>query len=49
MDDVKLLPYSDTVNNTKRWRDTYVHYRKHHGIDTLIGFSLGGMVALQLV
>ena len=47
MYDLKLLPDSDTLDNTKRWRYTYVYYRKHYGIDTLTGFGLGGTVALK--
>ena len=36
------------INNTKRGRDADAYYRSHHEIDTVIGHSLGGAVALSL-
>ena len=33
---------------TKRGRDADMHYRSHHEIETVIGHSLGGPVALSL-
>ena len=36
------------MNKTKRGRDADAYYRSHHGIDTRIGRSLGGAVALSL-
>ena len=33
---------------TKRGRDADAYYRSHHEIDTVIGHSLGGAVALSL-
>ena len=47
IDDLKL-PFDDTLNNTKRGRDADAYYRSHHEIDTVIGHSLGGAVALSL-
>ena len=47
IDDLKL-PFDGTLNKTKRGRDVDACYRSHHGIDTVIGHSLGGAVALSL-
>ena len=48
IDDLKL-PYEDTLNLTKRGRDVEAYYRNHmREIDTVIGHSLGGSVALSL-
>ena len=47
IDDSKL-PFNDTLNKTKRGRDADAYYRSHHEIDTVIGHSLGGAVALSL-
>ena len=48
IDDLKL-PYEDTLNLTKRGRDAEAYYRNHmREIDTVIGHSLGGSVALSL-
>ena len=47
IDDLKL-PFDDTLNKTKRGRDADMYYRSHHEIDTVIGHSLGGSVALAL-
>ena len=47
IDDLKL-PFDDTLNKTKRGRDADAYYRSHHEIDTVIGHSLGGSVALAL-
>ena len=47
VDDFKL-PFDDTLNNSKRGRDADTYYRSHHEIDTVIGHSLGGAVALSL-
>jgi hypothetical protein len=47
IDDLKL-PFDDTLNKTKRGRDADKYYRSHHEIDTVIGHSLGGAVALSL-
>ena len=47
IDDLKP-PFDDTLNNTKRGRDSDAYYRSHHEIDTVIGHSLGGAVALSL-
>ena len=38
----------DTLNKTKRGRYADAYYRSHHGIDSVIGHSLGGAVALSL-
>ena len=35
-------------NTTKRGRDADAYYRSHHEIDTVIGHSFGGAVALSL-
>ena len=42
------LPFGDALNKTKRGRDADAYYRSHHGIDTVIGHSLGGGVSLAL-
>ena len=42
------LPLHDTLNKSKRSRDADAYYRSHHEIDTVIGHSLGGSVALVL-
>ena len=42
------LPCDDTLNKTKRGRDAGAYYRSHHEIDTVIGHSFGGAVALPL-
>ena len=42
------LPYENTLNNTTRGRTTDAYYRSHHGIDTVIGHSLGSAVAFPL-
>ena len=47
LDDLKL-PCGDTLNRTERGRDADAYHRSHHGIDTVIGHSLGGAVALSL-
>ena len=48
IDDLKL-PFDDTSNKTQRGRDADAYYRSHHHeIDTVIGHSLGGAVALSL-
>ena len=47
IDDPKL-PFDTYVNKAKRGRDADVHYRSHHEIDTVVGHSLGGAVALSL-
>ena len=47
IDDLKLSR-NDTLNKTKRGRDADAYYRSHHEIDTVIGHSLGGSVALAL-
>ena len=39
---------NDTLNKTARGRDADAYYRPHHEIDTGIGHSLGGSVALSL-
>ena len=36
------------LNKTKRGRHADMYYRSHHEIDTVIGHSLGGAVALSL-
>ena len=46
-DDLKL-PMNNTLNKTKRGRDSDAYYRSHHEIGTVIGHSLGGAVALSL-
>ena len=47
LDDSKL-PFDDTLNKTERGRDADAYYRTRHEIDTVIGHSLGGAVALSL-
>ena len=48
IDDMKL-PWENTLNLTKRGRDVEAYYRNHMTeIDTVIGHSLGGSVALSL-
>ena len=47
IDDLKLQ-FDGTLDKTKRGRDADAYYRSHHGIDTVIGHSLGGAVALSL-
>ena len=42
------MPLNDTLNKSKRGRDADAYYRSHHEIDTVIGHSLGGSVALAL-
>ena len=37
---------NDTLNKTHRGRTADAYYRSHHEINTLIGHSLGGSVAL---
>ena len=39
---------NDTLNTTHRGRTADAYYRSHHEIDTVIGHSLGGAVALSL-
>ena len=39
--DVLKLLFDGTLNKTKRGRDADAYYRSHHGIDTVIGHSLG--------
>ena len=46
IDDLKL-PFGGTLNKTKRGRDADAYSRGHHEIDTVIGHSLGGAVALS--
>ena len=45
---IKKLPFDDTLNKTKRGRDADAYYRSHREIDTVIGHSLGGAIALSL-
>ena len=47
IDDLKLS-FDDTLNMSKMGRDANAYYRSHHEIDTVIGHSLGGAVALSL-
>ena len=47
IDDLKLS-FDDTLDKTKRGRDADAYYRSHHEIDSVIGHSLGGAVALSL-
>ena len=42
------LPFDDTLNKSHRGRTADAYYRSHHEIDTVIGNSLGGAVALPL-
>ena len=46
-DDLKLQ-FDDILNNTTRGITADAYYRSHHEIDTVIGHSLGGEVALSL-
>ena len=39
---------NDTLNKTHRGSTADTYYRRHHEIDTVIGHSLGGAVALSL-
>ena len=39
---------NDALNKTHRGLDADAYYGSHHEIDTLIGHSLGGAVALSL-
>ena len=47
IDDLKLL-FNDTLNRTKKGRDADAYYRSHYEIDSVIGHSLGGALALPL-
>ena len=47
IDDTRL-PFDDALDKTKRGREADAYYRSHHEIDTVIGHSLGGAVALSL-
>ena len=47
IDDLKL-PFGDTLDKTARGRAVDAYYRSHHEIDTVIGHSLRGAVALAL-
>ena len=47
IDDLKIQ-FGDTLNKTTRGRTADKYYRSHHEIDTIIGHSLGGAVALSL-
>ena len=47
IDDLKL-PFDDALNSTTRGKTADAYYRSHHEIDTVIGRSLGGAVALSL-
>ena len=47
IDDLKL-PCDDILNNTTRGKTADAYYRSHHEVDTVIGHSLGGAVALSL-
>ena len=47
LDDLKL-PFDTALKKTKRGRDADAYYRSHHEIDSVIGHSLGGAVALSL-
>ena len=47
IDDFKL-PFDDTLNKTKRGRDADAYHRSRYEINTVIGHSLGGAVALSL-
>ena len=47
VDDLEL-PFDDTLNNTTRGTTADAYYRSHHEIDTVIGHSLGGAIALSL-
>ena len=39
---------NDTLDKTHRGRTAYAYYGSHHEIDTVIGHSFGGSVALAL-
>ena len=47
IDDSKS-PFDYTLNKTHRAKTADAYYRSHHEIDTVIGHSLGGSVALAL-
>ena len=47
VDDLKL-PLNDALTITTRGKTADAYYRGHHEIDTVIGHSLGGSVALSL-
>ena len=47
VDDLKL-PLDETLNVTTRGKTADAYYRSRHEIDTVIGHSLGGAVALSL-
>ena len=47
VDDLEL-PLNDILNLTTRGKTADMYYRSHHEIDTVIGHSLGGSVALSL-
>ena len=47
IDDLEL-PFDDTSNKTTIGKTVDAYYRSHHEIDTVIGHSLGGSVALAL-
>ena len=42
------FPFDDILNNTTRGKTADAYYRSHHEVDTVIGHSLGGAVALSL-
>ena len=42
------LPLDDTLHITTRGKTADAYYRSHHEINTVIGNSLGGAVALSL-
>ena len=46
--DALKQPFGDTLNQTHRGRTADAYYRSHHEIDTVIGHSLGGAVAVSL-
>ena len=46
IDYFKLL-FNGTLNETKRGSDADAYYRYHHEVDTVVGHSLGGAVALS--
>eukprot|EP00972_Heterocapsa_arctica_P013443 1979246-Heterocapsa_arctica.AAC.1 len=45
-DDLKI-PFNQTLDG-KRGRDAEAYYLSHHEIDTTVGHSLGGAIALNL-
>ena len=47
IDDLRL-PFGDTLSKTKRGRDADMYDRSHLEINTVVGHSLGGAVALSL-